>query len=62
MQDSSSHIDTIKGVATSLFFTGGGVAISLADIESYLRIASLLIGISISLYVFYHNHIKPRKK
>ena len=55
-------IDTIKYVGTSFLFTGGGIVISLQDFESYLRILSLLIGITTTLFIFYKNQIKKPKK
>lgn len=55
---SDETIDTIKFVGTSFLFTGGSIAISLQDVEGYLRIASLLVGISTTLLVFFKNYKK----
>ena len=51
-------INTIKSVGSTFLFTGGGIALSLQDVESYLRIVSLLVGIGTTVYVFVKNHKK----
>lgn len=58
----SKTIDTFSSVSTVFLFTGGGIAISLQEIESYLRIISLITGISVTLFVFWKNNIKKDNK
>tara|TARA_R110002111_G_scaffold27930_1_gene60031 strand:+ start:155 stop:325 length:171 start_codon:yes stop_codon:yes gene_type:complete len=48
----------IKIVTSTFLFTGGSIAISLQDVGDVLRIVSLLLGISTTLYVFVKNYKK----
>ena len=54
----SKTIDTFNSIGTVFLFAGGGIAISLQEIESYLRILTLLVGLAVTLFVFWKNHIK----
>mgnify|MGYP000524405934 CR=1 FL=1 len=58
---SHQSIDVLKSVTGTLLFTGGGIALSLQEIESYLRITSLLvgtIGTGVNIIMFIKNYRK----
>lgn len=53
--------DTLTVVKMALL-SGGGVTISLAEIESYLRITSILLGMVLSVLVFIRKNKKDESE